>query len=381
MLQLLSIAGARPQFIKYAAVSRAIQTSYKGRIADKLLHTGQHYDDLMSDVFFRELKLHKPDYHLDTGSATPAVQTALILEGIEKILLNWKPDAVLVFGDTNSTLAGALAAVKLHIPVIHVEAGLRSFHKEMPEEINRVLTDHSSTLLCCPTRLAMDNLHNEGFKTSHGKARLNQPSVVLTGDVMYDIFLEQRNNELPPNPVTDKIKNGSPYLLATLHRAGNTDELKTLTDILEGFMLTADRLNMPLYFPVHPRTMHAMQSNSDNKVIDRFLKHERIMISDPASYPVFQRLLHDCSLVLTDAGGVQKEAYFNLKPSVIMRDETEWVELTDAGYAAVAGSVPETIVAESERMLSVNISQNSALYGDGKAAQAICKEIEYHFGK
>jgi UDP-GlcNAc3NAcA epimerase len=380
MLQLLTIAGARPQFIKYAAVSRAIRNFSANKITDKLLHTGQHYDDLMSEVFFRELDIKKPDFHLHTGSATPATQTALILEGIEKILLNWKPDAVLVFGDTNSTLAGALAAVKLQVPVIHIEAGLRSFRKEMPEEINRVLTDHSSTLLCCPTRLAMDNLHAEGFKTHHGKARLNQPAVVLTGDVMYDIFLEQSAKTLPPNPAFTILKSGSPYLLVTLHRAGNTDDAETFTNLLEGIMLTAEKLQMPAYIPMHPRTLNVLNRLEDNSVVKRFLHHPQIMIAEPASYPVFLRLLQDCSLVMTDAGGVQKEAYFSKKPTVVLRDETEWVELTDAGYAAVAGSAPENIAAAAEKMIRVNISSHSSLYGDGNAAKQICREIEYHFG-
>ena len=380
MIQLLTIVGARPQFIKYAAVSRALRNFSAKKITDKLLHTGQHYDDLMSEVFFRELNIKKPDYHLETGSATPATQTARILEGTENILLQLKPDAVLVFGDTNSTVAGALAAVKLHIPVIHVEAGLRSFRKEMPEEVNRVLTDHSSTLLCCPTRLAMDNLHNEGFKSGTGKAQLNKPATVLTGDVMYDLFLEQCAQELPSNPAYSTLKSGSPYLLVTLHRAGNTDETEKFTDLLEGIMLTTEKLQMPAYIPMHPRTMNAINLLEENSTVLRFLKHPRILLAAPASYPVFLRLLQDCTMVMTDAGGVQKEAFFIRKPCVILREETEWVELTDAGYAALAGSQPDKIAAEAERMIRVSISTQASLYGDGNAAKHICREIEYHFG-
>ena len=380
MLQLLTIAGARPQFIKYAAVSRALRNCYDGKISNKLLHTGQHYDDKLSDVFFRELNIQAPDFHLDTGSATPAMQTALILQGIEKILLNWKPDAAVVFGDTNSTLAGALAAVKLHIPVIHVEAGLRSWRKEMPEEINRLLTDHCSTLLCCPTRQAMDNLHNEGFKPSHGKARLNNPTVVMTGDVMYDIFLEQRS-DLPINPAfSNGIKSGTPYLLVTLHRAGNTDDFSIFSNVLEGLMKVAARTGLPLYLPLHPRTKHVLEHYRNEEVVKRFTSDARIIISEPASYPEFLKLLQDCTMVLTDAGGVQKEAYFSAKPCVILREETEWVELTDAGFAALGGIDPDSILIAAQRMLTVNISEQSYIYGDGKASEAICREIEYHFG-
>ena len=350
-MKLISVVGARPQFIKAAPVGRALRTAGH---AEVLVHTGQHYDDEMSAVFFRELEIPEPACNLGVGSGPHGWQTGQMLMRLEEVLLSEKPDWVLVYGDTNSTLAGALAAVKLHIPLAHVEAGLRSFNREMPEEHNRVLTDHCSDLFFCPTQTAVDNLTREGITQG----------VHLVGDTMYDAVLRfaeiacQRSTILQDLGLKPKG-----YLLATVHRPDNTDDPERLRCILEAFA----EIDETVVFPIHPRTRQRMVefglSNPQSKI-------QNPKFIDPVGYLDMLVLEQNARLILTDSGGMQKEAYFFRVPCVTLRRETEWVETVEAGWNAVVGASRERIVG----VVNGHVwPQNTPPlpFGDGHASQAI----------
>lgn len=318
--RIATVVGARPQFVKAAAVSRAFANS---GIDEILIHTGQHYDANMSDIFFEELEIPPPKLHLGIGGGGHGAMTGAMLAKLEEAFLAEKPDAVLVYGDTNSTIAGALAAAKLHIPVIHSEAGLRSFNRRMPEEINRVVTDHLSALLLCPTQSAVQNLTNEGVTKG----------VHHVGDVMFDatLFAIERSREL--SAAVDKLDlKGKPFAVCTLHRAENTDDPERLAAILAFIEEQAEERT--IVFPVHPRTRKVLEAAG------RTLTNVRMI--DPLGYFDLHRLLADCDLVLTDSGGLQKEAYFHRKPCITLRDETEWVETVEAGWNRLWQSPPTT---------------------------------------
>lgn len=349
MLKILTVVGARPQFIKAAAISHAVRQSFAGRVGEDLLHTGQHYDDAMSARFFRELDIPAPRYNLGVGSGTHGAQTAAMLRGVEDILLADSYDAVLVYGDTNSTLAGALAAAKLGVPVMHVEAGLRSFNRSMPEELNRVLTDHASALLFAPTATAVQNLKNEGF----GDAQ-----IVRCGDVMFDNVLRYAAVAKSHDP------GGGEEVLLTVHRNFNTDSRERLTSILSGVEASADALGARVLFPVHPRTRQYL----DN------MNFKRIRFAEPLSYLETLAVLQRVRLVLTDSGGLQKEAFFSGRPCVVLRDETEWTEIVDCGAAALAGAEADSIAKCASRMWNV-VPQKNSVFGDGHAAEAIVQKI------
>lgn len=339
-MKVVSIVGARPQFIKAAAVSRVLRKQY----TEILVHTGLHYDDEMSAVFFCELEIPKPEFNLGVGSGSHGWQTAQMLQGIEDILLNERPDWVLVYGDTNSTLAGALAAVKLHIPVAHVEAGLRSFNRQMPEEINRVLTDQVSDLLLCPSQSAIDNLVREGI-TEGG---------YLVGDVMRDAL--ELAAELAPrhSEILEKLglEEGR-YLVATVHRAENTDDPERLRAILSAL----NTLDEPVVFPVHPRTRSVMQSIE-------YIPAPHVRLIEPVGYLDMVRLMQSARMILTDSGGMQKEAYWLMVPCVTLRDETEWVETVEVGWNMLVGANRKQIV---QIVRSWNSPlEHPQLYGDGK---------------
>ncbi len=309
--KILTIVGARPQFIKAAAISRAFK-SHPG-IEEQIVHTGQHYDANMSDVFFKELGIPAPKHRLELGGGSHGKMTGRMLEELEKIFLAEKPDAVLIYGDTNSTLAGALAAVKIHIPVIHVEAGLRSFNRKMPEEINRILSDQVSEILLCPTQVSVDNLKAEGIKNN----------VHMVGDVMHDATLYAIEKTKNNKALLEKLGiAGKPFAVCTMHRAENTDDLERFDQLIR--FLEQQATEQDIIFTVHPRTRNLMT--------DRGITPKGLHLIDPVGYFDLHTLLQHCELVLTDSGGLQKEAYFHRKPCITMRDETEWVETIESGW-------------------------------------------------
>jgi len=350
-VKIVSIVGARPQFIKAAAVSRVLRR----RDTEILVHTGQHYDESMSDVFFQALEIPLPDYNLEVGSGSHARQTGEMLIRIEEVLASVGPDAVLVYGDTNSTLAGGLAAAKLHIPVGHVEAGLRSFNRTMPEELNRVVADHLSNLLFCPTQTAIDNLHREGVVKG----------VHLVGDVMYDVALMHAQQARKRDIVSRLGLTPQGYVLATVHRPANVDDREALGSILKAFSECGEIV----VFPVHPRT----RKNLTQFNLDRGLS-ESVRLLEPVDYLDFLALVIAAKKVATDSGGVQKEAYFFGIPCVTLRDETEWMETVEDGWNAVVGTQAADIV-DAIRNFNPQGTKSKS-FGDGHAAEKIVKLLE-----
>jgi UDP-GlcNAc3NAcA epimerase len=359
---IVTIIGARPQFIKAAALSRALISFNKQSsaisIEEKIIHTGQHYDEKMSEIFFDQLKIPHPMINLEVGSGSHGQQTGQMLERIEQVLIQEKPDWVLIYGDTNSTLAGALAAVKLHIPVAHVEAGLRSFNRVMPEEINRIISDCLSTLLFCPTETAVHNLSSEGI--------LN--GVYQIGDVMYDSVLYNAELAEKSSTILHRLAvHPKSYYLATLHRAENTDNTERCRNIISAFQ----KLDYPIIFPIHPRTLKILQPE-----LDSFNAQMRPI--DPVSYLDMLMLEKNARMILTDSGGVQKEAYWFNIPCVTLRDETEWVELLDMGCNVLAGADTIAILKavnefETSSFSLTNFHQQ--LYGDGHSAEKIIEVL------
>ena len=344
-MKLVSVIGARPQFIKAAAVSRVLRST--PGLQEILVHTGQHYDENMSEIFFRQLSIPEPDYNLEVGSGTHAHQTGMMLEGVEKVLFIEKPDYVLVYGDTNSTIAGALAATKLHIPVAHVEAGLRSFNRLMPEEINRIVTDRISDLLFAPTPTAIVNLKHEGLEAQ----------TLFTGDVMYDSVLFYKEMLASGS---DKYKTpGIPasYLLATIHRAENTDNPENLKNIFLAF----SRIDTPVVLPVHPRTAGLLKTLVSVPA--------NVLIIEPVGYLEMLWLTMHAQKVLTDSGGLQKEAYFLGRQCITMRTETEWVETIHDNWNIVTGPDPEKILDAVNTPVPVAPRRND--FGDGHSASVI----------
>lgn len=354
MNKIVTIIGARPQFIKSAPVSKALLNS---GLREIVIHTGQHYDIDMSDVFFQELSIPQPHYHLDVGSGSHGKQTGRMLEKIEAVLLDENPELVIVYGDTNSTLAGALAAAKLHIPIAHIEAGLRSFNRNMPEEINRVLTDHMATYLFAPTAASVANLRNEGIIRN----------VFNTGDVMYDLVLELKDvfQRESSKYLKKYLLESEQYSVLTLHRAENTDSDKPWKGILEGIIRIAE-LGHKILWPVHPRIWEKAKA----------ISHGNILKIDPLPYIEFHALLENAKLVITDSGGLQKEAAFHHKPCITIREETEWVELVDSGFNHLAGSQSDKIVELFQRIRWPEANrQLESLYGDGKTSQFIAHTL------
>ncbi|MEM7282573.1 MAG: UDP-N-acetylglucosamine 2-epimerase (non-hydrolyzing) [Pseudomonadota bacterium] len=351
-MKILSIVGARPQFMKLAPFARAL---IAGGHEHKILHTGQHYDHGMSDVFFEELQIPKPDINLDVGSGHHGEQTGQMLVGIEKILQKESFDWVVVYGDTNSTVAGALAAAKLHVPIGHIEAGLRSFNREMPEEINRIATDHISDLLLAPTQTAMGHLRREG---------LSERSE-FTGDIMLDTVLFNRKLSENSAVLTDMNLDGNEeFALVTIHRAENTDDSERLRKILSAIEKVSKETQV--VFPVHPRAKKAIQS-----VEPGFGHRGNIRVVEPVGYLDMLRLASSAQLILTDSGGLQKEAYFLGVPCVTMRDETEWSETLEAHANLLAGAETDAIVAAAAKMQNVEVVYQAKHFGEGEAAQVI----------
>ncbi len=364
-MHILSIVGARPQFVKVAMVAEALRG--RREVRHTLVHTGQHYDRTMSDVFFQELPIPAAEHNLEVGSGSHGKQTAALLERTEQVLLNDRPDVVVVYGDTNSTLAGALAAVKLGIPVAHVEAGLRSFNRQMPEEINRVAADHISNLLFCPTETALSNLRNEGIVKS----------VFLSGDVMLDAVLAFRKLAQEKSTILNRLGvNPSDYLLLTIHRAENTNSSERVAEIVE-FLLNIEQ---PVVFPMHPRTKNRLESDSTLELLTRRLfNSNHVRVIEPVSYLDMLALEDHARMVLTDSGGVQKEAYFLGVPCLTVRGETEWVETLIGGWNRLLEPSPKSLpVIESlwtNNGSSPTGRPDLALFGGGKAAENIVNEL------
>ncbi len=320
-MKLLSVVGTRPQFIKHAPLSHKLRASHQ----ETVVHTGQHYDYNMDRIFFEELNIPAPDFHLCSGSGPHGLQTGIMLQRIEEVIIDTSPDMVLVYGDTNSTLAAALAAVKLHVRVAHIEAGLRSFDSTMPEEINRILTDHCSSLLFCPTQTAIDNLEREGLKTG----------VFLTGDVMVDATLYAQSHARN-SAIIERLNLASgQYYLATVHRASNTDSRDNMQSIINAFR----RIKVPIVMPLHPRTRKQLHNFELYDTLP-----ENVKPIEPVSHIDFSKLLSNAGKVLTDSGGIQKEACILHVPCITLRDNTEWVETLSAGCNVLVGSDEEKIV-------------------------------------
>jgi UDP-GlcNAc3NAcA epimerase len=359
-MKIVTIVGARPQFIKAAMVSRAIR-EHNARggppVAEILVHTGQHFDDNMSQVFFDELDIAAPHYNLGVASLPHGAMTGRMLEAIETILLEQKPDWVLVYGDTNSTLAGALAAVKLHLPCAHVEAGLRSYNMRMPEEVNRLVADRLSALRLCPTTQAVENLRREGIVDA----------VMFTGDVMYDATLHYRSVARERHSLTEWRVEPRRYVLCTVHRAENADDAARLGGILEAIQTIAR--DIPVVFPVHPRTRKLLADRGPDTC------GGSLRLIEPVSYIEMTRLESDALAILTDSGGVQKEAFFHGVPCLTLREETEWVETVELGWNTLCGADAQRIVRAWNALNGAPQRRAASPYGDGKAAGTILRAL------
>jgi len=356
-VKIMTIIGARPQFIKAAVVSRAIDKAIKS-IREVIVHTGQHFDENMSNIFFEEMRIPKPSYNLGVKGGNHGSMTGRMLERIEEVMLKEKPDVVLVYGDTNSTLAGALAAAKLSIPIAHVEAGLRSYNLRMPEEINRVLTDKISKWLFCPSESSINNLIKEGICSGNH-------IVKHVGDVMYDAILFYKEIVKPSEKISCLVKNLGNFYLATVHRAENADSQLSLSNIIGALETIAEHTHV--IFPIHPRTRKSL--------IEFGIKTKYIHMIDPVGYFDMLALLSMCKGVFTDSGGLQKESYFLHKPCAILRSETEWVELVEHGYSILVGNNISNILSAENAFSDFDNIYFNCIYGDGTAGDKIIAEI------
>ena len=377
-IKLINIVGARPQIIKASAISRAIRLHFSDRITELTIHTGQHYDKELSDVFFDELEIHKPDYNLGVGSSSHGRQTSMMITGIEEVLLSEKPDCVVLYGDTNSTLAGALAAVKLHFPVIHIEAGLRSFNKIMPEELNRIVSDHASTLLFAPTNDAFKNLMREGFRPENSPPyTVDNPKIYLTGDIMYDntLFFAELAEKKKASFLDDLGVTRDNYILTTIHRDINTDNIKRLETILSTLKSLAEEHSIRFVMPLHPRTTNSLKMHLEPFCNDLY-NCEFVKIIPPVSFLEMTILEKTAKMIITDSGGVQKESHFFRKPCLVLRKETEWIELVNNGTAVLVDADQEKIRNEFNRFIKDDLNFDyPGFYGNGKAAEFILNEI------
>jgi UDP-GlcNAc3NAcA epimerase len=378
MLKLITIIGARPQIIKAAALSRAIGRHFRETIREIIVHTGQHYDNNMSQVFIDELGIPSPNYNLRIGSASHGKQTGRMIERIEEVLLEEEPDYVVIYGDTNSTLAASVAASKMQVPIIHIEAGLRSFNKSMPEEINRIVCDHTSTLLFSPTKTGFENLVNEGFSPNNPKPfTADNPGIFHCGDVMYDNSLFFKHlAELNSQILKDLQLNGQEFILGTIHRNNNTDQPERLNAIFSALNKVSRSSSIPIILPLHPRTEKALEMNLNKDIYDQINENPLIRLIPPVSFLDMILLESQCNMVITDSGGVQKEAYFFGKPCIVLRSETEWVEIVDANCGMLANADEEKII---KAFMHFSKYQGSLKYppifGDGFAAEFICETI------
>ena len=367
-MKILTIIGARPQIIKAAAISRAVKNIFPSQIEEKILHTGQHYDANMSQVFFDELGIPQPDFNLGVGSGSHGSQTARMISGIEEVLLKHSFDGIILYGDTNSTLAGAVAASKIHVPVFHIEAGLRSFNMAMPEEINRIVCDQLSSICFAPTQTAVDNLRHEGFNDSPATVRNGKHRRVCNcGDVMYDNSMYFATLASQRSTIMQDLNlQPGAYILATIHRDNNTDNPQRLQAILKALTDIAKQDNIRIVLPLHPRTRRILPSlTTDNSPVS---------IIPPAGFFDISVLEQNAKLVMTDSGGVQKEAFFFEKPCVILRPETEWVEIVNHGAGIIADADYNRIVSAYRQLIDHPV-HFPHLFGDANAAEKILQTI------
>lgn len=351
-MKIITIIGARPQFIKACNISRELAN--RNGVEEIIVHTGQHFDDNLSSIFFEQMFLSKPKYNLGIGSLSHGFMTGLMIQKIEEVLITEKPDLMLLYGDTNSTLAGAIAASKIKIDIAHVEAGLRSFNMNMPEEINRILTDRISKYLFCPTIKAVENLHAEGFQNFNCE-------IMLSGDVMYDALLHFKSFAKKPNgDLPEK------YILTTIHREENTEDVRKLSEIFKALNHIAEESNIVL--PIHPRTKRKLTENSIS------IGNKNLLLIEPVGFLEMIWLLSNSELVLTDSGGLQKEAYFHHKACLTLREQTEWVELVENRHNVVVGSSYEKIIS-AFHSFKFNYNFNNNLYGDGTASKKIVSKL------
>lgn len=374
MLKLLTIVGARPHFIKAAALSYCINTEFQQKITEKILHTGQHYDANMSAIFFNELQIPLPYKNLHTGSASHGDQVARMISAIEKEILAERPHAIVIYGDTNSTLAAALAACKLHIPIAHIEAGMRSYNKRMPEELNRITADQAATFLFCTSQNAVNNLLLENFKfKQEEKVSINNPLVLNTGDLMYDAF-EIFTSKLNYDSHTMKqlqLRQGQ-YYLASVHRDFNVDNAANLKKIIAALETIAQTTDIPVIFPAHPRTKRSMMQHQIK------FNSSLLQMLEPVSYLEMVWLEKNSSLIITDSGGVQRESFFCKKPCVVLRNETEWQELVENGNSILTNINTTEIVNAVAKMKSKKRFTFPPIFGDGHAARLICNSLLKH---
>ena len=375
--KIITIVGARPQIIKSSAISRAISEHFPDELEEIIVHTGQHYDENMSKVFFDEMKIPKPNYNLNVGSGSHGDQTAKMLVGLEDIFLKEEPSAIIVYGDTNSTVAGALGAAKIHIPVIHIEAGLRSFNKSMPEELNRIACDHMSTLLFTPTTVGVDNLIREGFSMSvTDKADIDSPQVYHCGDIMFDNSMYFSDvSDQKSTILKDLSLDKDSFILCTVHRDSNTDVKSNMGSIFNALLTISRSSNLTVVLPLHPRTRKLMKDQLGVELYAAVQSSEQIKIVPPAGFLDIIALEKNARLIITDSGGLQKESFFFKKPCVILRPQTEWVEIVENGNAILTDADHDRIVSAYEKLSSTKNFTYPSFYGDGKAAEFICKKI------
>jgi UDP-GlcNAc3NAcA epimerase len=374
-MKIVTVIGARPQIIKAAALSRAIKSHYANEIQEIIVHTGQHYDENMSQVFFDELQIPHPDHNLHVGSASHGVQTARMTEGIEALLLKERPDFIVLYGDTNSTLAGAVAAAKIHVPIVHIEAGLRSFNKSMPEEINRIVCDHCSTLLFTPTKAGLENLKREGFPIDNADPyTIDNPKVYHCGDIMYDNSLHFADIAEEKTDIIQRMELANkPFILATIHRDSNTDHPERLSAVFSALM----RLSMEcqVVLPLHPRTSKLLKTNLKEDLQAQIFNSQSIHLIPPVSFLEMIALERHAQLVMTDSGGVQKEAYFFKKPCIILRPETEWVEIVQTGNAILADADESRITQAWQHFKGNPPTTFPEIFGDGHAAEFMLEKM------
>jgi len=374
-MKIITVIGARPQIIKAAAISREILNNYSNKIEEVIVHTGQHYDQNMSEIFFDELNIPKPNYNLNVGSGSHGVQSAKMIEGLEKILFEEKPNYILLFGDTNSTLAGAVAASKMNIPIVHIEAGLRSYNRKMPEEINRIVCDHLSSLLFSPTLTGYNNLIREGFRPNNKKKYTpDNPGIFHCGDIMYDNSLyfskisDDKSKILEQyNLVPEK------FILSTIHRDYNTNVQENLHSIFKALLKISEEYKIVL--PIHPRTKNKLNAISNENFYDSIINNDNLLLIPPTSFLDMIALEKFSKMVITDSGGVQKEAYFFNKPCVILRPETEWIEILETGKAKLASNNYNNIIKAYNSIKDDKLEKFPQIFGSGDASQFICNVL------